>query len=61
MIDRVNTYSLLSLQKRYNIVQDVIKYYRKGMKQQDISKTLDVSESFITLVLKANNIKEERR
>lgn len=59
MVDRVNTYSLKSLQKRYNVVSEVVRLYHKGIKQQDISKELDVSESFITQVIKAN-IKEEK-
>lgn len=54
MIERVNTYSLNSLLKRYNIIRDVLTLVNKGEQYSKIEKELDVSQSFISIVVSAN-------
>lgn len=54
MIERVNTYSLNSLLKRYNIIRDVLTLVNKGVQYKEIEEQLNVSQSFISIVVSAN-------
>lgn len=54
MVERVNTYSLNSLLKRYTIIRDVLTLVNKGVQYKEIEEKLNVSQSFISIVVSAN-------
>lgn len=54
MVKRVDTYSLISLLERYNIIREVITLVNKGYKYDEVSQELGVPSSFISKVVSAN-------